>query len=321
MRDSGDTEAQMLDIDYVEMLEYGMPPTSGYAHSERLFWFLEDITAREGTLFPQMRHEIEDITKNIYKGRIAFPEKKQTIISDEKRINVSAIPSSNKVRIHPEVIEKFPGIKTGYLILENISVEKSNSEIDQLKKLVSKTVKSRYATKADIKSSNKLEGYRKIYRESGVDPRSRLNSSEAIIKRIVDGKGLYNINNIVDLYNVTSAEFELAMAAYDLDKITGDIVLRFGTSQDSITKIGEEQPTQVEEGELVYADDQGVICLDFNYRDSDRTKITVQARNIIVFVDGHAVISNTEIEDALSILGGRLERFTQGKVIGKGIIS
>ena len=65
-RDAGDEESQMLDIDYVEMLEYGMPPTSGYAHSERLFWFLENVTAREGTLFPQMKHHISTMTRNIY---------------------------------------------------------------------------------------------------------------------------------------------------------------------------------------------------------------------------------------------------------------
>ncbi|MFA6005305.1 MAG: lysine--tRNA ligase [Patescibacteria group bacterium] len=65
-RDAGDDEAQMLDIDYVEMLEYGMPPTSGYAHSERLFWFLEDVTAREATLFPLMKNEVEELTKKIY---------------------------------------------------------------------------------------------------------------------------------------------------------------------------------------------------------------------------------------------------------------
>lgn len=39
MRDAGDAEAQWLDIDYVEMLEYGMPPTFGWGHSERVFWF------------------------------------------------------------------------------------------------------------------------------------------------------------------------------------------------------------------------------------------------------------------------------------------
>lgn len=65
-RDSGDEESQMMDIDFIEMLEYGMPPTSGWGHSERVFWFLENITAREGTLFPQMKYELTDETINTY---------------------------------------------------------------------------------------------------------------------------------------------------------------------------------------------------------------------------------------------------------------
>jgi len=66
MRDEGDDEAMMLDIDFVEMLEYGMPPACGYGHSERLFWMLEGVTAREGVVFPQLRHEIDETTKALY---------------------------------------------------------------------------------------------------------------------------------------------------------------------------------------------------------------------------------------------------------------
>ncbi len=66
MRDAGDAEAQMLDIDFVEMLEYGMPPTCGWGHSERFFWFFEGVTAREGVPFPQLRKETDSVTKAIY---------------------------------------------------------------------------------------------------------------------------------------------------------------------------------------------------------------------------------------------------------------
>lgn len=70
LRELGDDEAQMLDIDFVEMLEYGMPPTSGYGQSERIFWFLEDVSGREGTFFPQMRTEIDSNTKKVYAGKL-----------------------------------------------------------------------------------------------------------------------------------------------------------------------------------------------------------------------------------------------------------
>ena len=66
MRDGGDDEAMMLDIDFVEMLEYGMPPACGWGYSERVFWMFEGVTAREGVPFPQLRHEIDDTTKSLY---------------------------------------------------------------------------------------------------------------------------------------------------------------------------------------------------------------------------------------------------------------
>lgn len=66
MRDAGDDEAMMLDIDFVEMLEYGMPPACGLGFSERVFWIFEGVTAREGVPFPQLRHEYDEVTKGIY---------------------------------------------------------------------------------------------------------------------------------------------------------------------------------------------------------------------------------------------------------------
>lgn len=66
MRDAGDDEAMMLDIDYVEALEYAMPPACGFGFSERLFWYLEGVTAREGVIFPQLRRELDEVTKTIY---------------------------------------------------------------------------------------------------------------------------------------------------------------------------------------------------------------------------------------------------------------
>ena len=55
LRDAGDTEAQMFDRDFVEALEYGMPPTCGFGVSERLFSFLMDKPIRECQIFPLMK--------------------------------------------------------------------------------------------------------------------------------------------------------------------------------------------------------------------------------------------------------------------------
>lgn len=57
MRDQGDNEAQMLDMDYVEMLEYGMPPACGWGNSERNFWLLEGVSGREAVPFPIIKRK------------------------------------------------------------------------------------------------------------------------------------------------------------------------------------------------------------------------------------------------------------------------
>ncbi len=66
MRNAGDDEAQMLDIDFIEMLEYGMPPACGFGFSERFFWTLEKVSAREGVPFPHLRQEVDELTASLY---------------------------------------------------------------------------------------------------------------------------------------------------------------------------------------------------------------------------------------------------------------
>lgn len=60
MRDQGDSEAQMLDTDFVEMLEYGMPPACGWGNSERNFWLLEGISGREAVPFPIIKRKTDN---------------------------------------------------------------------------------------------------------------------------------------------------------------------------------------------------------------------------------------------------------------------
>lgn len=57
LREAGDSEAMMLDEDYVTALSYGMPPAAGFGFSERLFSFIMDKPIRETVLFPPMRNK------------------------------------------------------------------------------------------------------------------------------------------------------------------------------------------------------------------------------------------------------------------------
>ncbi len=60
LREAGDEEAQMYDKDFVEALEYGMPPTAGFGVSERFFAFLMNKPIRECTMFPLLRPKMDE---------------------------------------------------------------------------------------------------------------------------------------------------------------------------------------------------------------------------------------------------------------------
>lgn len=80
MRETGDNEAQMNDVEFVEALEQGMPPTTGFGVSERLFSFLENRPIRECVLFPlvkplhrQTSHQRDTREGNAAEGFLPLP--------------------------------------------------------------------------------------------------------------------------------------------------------------------------------------------------------------------------------------------------------
>jgi len=86
LREGGDEEAQMIDIDFVEMLEYGMPPTTGFGMSERLFAMFMDLPIRQVTMFPIVKREVEKVTHDLYPDGVEFFEEK-SVKSKKKQKN------------------------------------------------------------------------------------------------------------------------------------------------------------------------------------------------------------------------------------------
>lgn len=308
MRESGDDEAQMLDIDYVEMLEYGMPPASGYAHSERLFWFLEDITAREGTLFPQMRIEHDEITKKIYKGKVNFNEKTQfPDLNDE---GLFSIGKSAK--------EKWPTINVGFAIIKGINVAKTNPELEELKKELYPQFET--LTNETISAYPEILSYRKMYKEMGIDWHSRRPSPEALLRRLAKGKGLYTVNTVVDAYNIVVMKNRVSSGAFDLDKISFPTVLRLAKKGEKIHLLGDDVPIDYSESEIAYFDQNGGFNIDFNYRDAQRTAVQLDTKNIMINIDGVYDITREQVEKTLKETIDMITKYCGGKVEIAGIV-
>src|SRR5689334_15648089 len=79
-----------------------------------------------------------------------------------------------------------------------------------------------------VLESAQVETTRKAYKALGKDPARYRGSAEALLRRVVAGKGLPQINAVVDVINLVSVESRLPVGLYDLGHVVGDTVFRAG---------------------------------------------------------------------------------------------
>lgn len=121
---------------------------------------------------------------------------------------------------------------------------------------------------------------RKAYKACGKDPTRYRLSAEALLRRVVSGKGLYQINNVVDQLNLVSITTGFSIGGYDADQINGDIVFGIGRSDEPYSGIGR--------GELnianlpVFRDNLGAFGTPTS--DSLRTEVTRQTRRFLMII-------------------------------------
>lgn len=222
------------------------------------------------------------------------------------------------LKIHADVFEKFPDLRIGVAYVAGVHVRERDEALDELKQKTAETLQTRYKG-INIGSLERIKAYRELYRQFGVDPGKRNPSAEALLRRVVNGRGLPAINPVVDSYNLASVETLIPMAAYDASRVTFPVELRFSPGGEILESIGGE-PIPIETGELVYADQARVICLDFNHRDADHTKITAATSDVLLFVDGCGITPIEDVQDALDLASSRIIRSAGGALAFSALI-
>src|SRR5260370_8162431 len=89
-----------------------------------------------------------------------------------------------------------------------------------------------------VLESSQVETLRKAYKALGKDPARYRGSAEALLRRIVAGKGFPQINSVVDVINLVSVESRLPIGLYDLGHVVGEIVFRAGRAGETYKGIG-----------------------------------------------------------------------------------
>ncbi len=128
-----------------------------------------------------------------------------------------------------------------------------------------------------VLESMQVETTRKAYKALGKDPARYRNSAEALLRRVVGGKGLPEINAVVDVINLVSVESRLPVGLYDLGHVVGDIVFRAGREGETYKGIGKYDLNL--EGLPLFADTGGPHGSATS--DSERTMVTGATKQVL----------------------------------------
>ncbi|WP_416972708.1 B3/4 domain-containing protein [Streptomyces sp. 4F14] len=160
----------------------------------------------------------------------------------------------------------------------------------------------------------RIEAWHTAYRAFGTNPRRVRPSVDALGRRMAKKGTLPRINPAVDSYNAVSVRHGLPAGAFDLDRVTGDIEIRYADGTETFTPLGEPDVAETPKaGEVIYVDTTDVLTRHWNHRDAHRTRVTEDSTRVAFVLetlraerDGHLV--KLAAEELQGLLAGHAER-------------
>ena len=139
-------------------------------------------------------------------------------------------------------------------------------------------------TTESLKEMSGIAATRKVYRACGKDPSRYRPASEALIRRMLQGKQLYQRDTLVDLVNLASIAFGYSIGGFDADKFEGDtLTLGVGKAGEPYEGIGRGNINI--EGLPVYRDCLGGVGTPTS--DNERTKMMSDTSHLVVLINGY----------------------------------
>lgn len=207
-----------------------------------------------------------------------------------------------QIRIDEDMKRIWPAVRVGCFQYK-VQVEKKNEDMWRyLKKDIIKTTKDRIFDYG-INDIPNIKESRMAYKAFGKDPSRYRVSSEALIRRIAQGKGLYEVNTVVDVNNLISIESGFSVGSYDAAKIGDALVFRVANEEETYQGIGKDE---INLAFLpVIADSEGAVGSSTS--DSRRAMITENTAEVLTLI--YSFSANADLEEALKYGKDYLEKY------------
>ena len=202
--------------------------------------------------------------------------------------------------IDPSIRESFPDLRIGVMVASGINNHPDPAPLIREKTASEQRVRSTLSWE-ELQTHPHIAAWRETYRKFGVNPKNHRPTAEAVLRRVLKGDSIPYINAVVASYLVAELDQILPVGGYDMANVQGDIRLKFSSGGEQFRAIGADEAELTAPGEVVYSDDLGVLTRRWNYRDSDRAKITESSRSIALFCEAPVdSVKTGAIEDCLT---------------------
>jgi len=212
-----------------------------------------------------------------------------------------------RLDVDPDLRAKFPGLDAHLVEIRGLTVRERDPRLDAFVDVLVREFREHLKLES-LKDEPSLRAYRDFYWRVGIDPTKIRPASEALLRRVVQGKDLPRINTLVDAYNLASMKTHVAIAAFDKARVAGDLTMRLGRAGETFLGIGMAEPVVLRGHEVVLQDARMLVAI-YPYRDADATKVTLATRDTVFMTCGVPGIADATLHAADATTTEYVERF------------
>lgn len=210
---------------------------------------------------------------------------------------------------------EIPGVQIGIVEADQVTVAAANAELLAEMERECARLRQKFTVES-LAEADAIVAVRAMFRGWGMDPSKYRPSSEALLRRVVQGKGLYSISNIVDLSNLGSIQTGWPYGVYNRAAISGEIRLRLGTAGEKYEGIGRR--VWHLEGRPVLADADRPFGSPIS--DSTRTQVREGVTAVLTVIYAPANAASGEVKEALEKQARRLETYAGAQGVRASLI-
>src|SRR5579864_2394818 len=197
-----------------------------------------------------------------------------------------------------------PGVRLAVVEAYGVAVTPSGPQLVHEMETLCTRLRQQF-TLESLAGAESIISVRAMFRHWGVDPSKYRPSSEALLRRVIQGKGLYNVSNVVDLTNLGSVEAGWPYGVYNRSQISALVTLRLGGAGERYEGIGRRVWHITDRPAL--ADATGPFGSPIS--DSTRTQISEGVTEVLTVIYAPASSSHVAVEQAAKRQAARLSAF------------